>query len=131
MSEDEAINIVKNIVTDRAGDLCCKHCSCGKKARCVRNKKSCLEIASKTILNLYQKEKDRNVDLEMENIGLKEDRRITVKEIQEEYYISKDKIKEFIEENTRTGRGYNEYEEGLIDENDGIIDKLSKMIEEN
>lgn len=48
-----------------------------------------------------------------------------------EDYISKDKIKEFIEENTRTGRGYNEYEEGLIDENDRIIDKLSKMIEEN
>lgn len=49
-------------------------------------------------LDLYNEEKERNIDLELENIGLKENRRIAVEEIQEEYYISKDKIREEIKE---------------------------------
>ena len=53
------------------------------------------------LLDLYNKEKEKNKELEMQLLekdlyidGLKEDRRIAIKEIQEEYYISKDKIRE-------------------------------------
>lgn len=52
-----------------------------------------------------KKEKEKNKELEMRLLekdlyidGLKEDRRIAIEEIQEEYYISKDKINSKIEE---------------------------------
>ena len=38
------------------------------------------------------------MELELENIGLKEERRLAAEEIQEQYYVSKDKIKAKIEE---------------------------------
>jgi len=58
-----------------------------------------------TIKNLIKKqskeiEELKNEVMEKELIidGMKEDRRIAVEEIQEQYYVSKDKIKEKIEE---------------------------------
>lgn len=67
-----------------------------------------IEEKIKIILNLIekqQKEIEKNKELEMQLLekdlyidGLKEDRRIAIEEIQEEYYSSKDKIKEKIEE---------------------------------
>lgn len=69
MSEKIAINIIKNMVTDRAGNLRCKECSCGKTAKCVRNKKSCLEIACKTILDSYNNLK-QEVELNKETVYL-------------------------------------------------------------
>ena len=57
------------------------------------------------ILNLIEKQKKEIEELKMklwkkELIidGMKEDRRIAVEEIQEQYYVSKDKIREKIEE---------------------------------
>lgn len=61
------------------------------------------------LAKLYQKEKEKNKELEMQLLekdlyidGLKEDRRIAIKEIQEEYYISKDKIKEKMKQDIYT-----------------------------
>lgn len=62
-----------------------------------------LNEAIQGLLDLYQKEKEKREKLEIKLMeqdlfidGLKEDRRIAVEEIQEQYYVSKDKIRELL-----------------------------------
>ena len=117
MAEDEAIKQLQYLKNRKIG--------CGDWLINCKDRQ-----AIETILDLYQQEKSNLENLNRQYAKRVEEK-IKLKERIKTNYISKDKIKEFIEENTRTGRGYNEYEEGLINENDRIIDKLSKMIEEN
>lgn len=74
------------------------------------------EFEKKTIkglLDLYNKEKEKNKKLEDELMekeliidGMKEDRRIAIEEIQEHYFISKNKIREKIEEKLNCYKSY-------------------------
>lgn len=114
MSEDEYIKIIEKTLHNTKEDL--------DNSESPSLSEQYIQDVGK-LLDLYQQEKEKNKEL-TDNYD-----KLTQHFIKN--HISKDKIKEFIEENTRTGRGYNEYEEGLIDENDRIIDKLSKMIEED
>ena len=90
MSEGEIINRLNY-------DMKNANCNWGKS--CIVDNKDL-----KGLLDLYNKEKEKNKELEMQLLekdlhidGLKEDRRITAEEIQEEYYISKDKMKKVID----------------------------------
>ena len=98
------------------------------------------------LLNLYNKEKEKNKELKEEL-----DRQINTREIEENFiekncwaefdekgnmklinYISKDKIKRFIEDNTKyiSFGEQDTYLQGQRDENDEIMDKLQELLEE-
>ena len=85
--------------------------------------------ALRKLLDLYNKEKEKNKKLEIELMeqelfidGLKEDRRIAVEEIQEQYYVSKDKIREKIKEL--------ENKEYILSSRDSEIQILQELLEE-
>lgn len=109
MSEEEIKDIIKDFLELRE-----IHSTDGLR-------KSYLSIYKEAIqglLDLYNKEKEKNEELKMKLLekdfhidGLKEDRRIAIEEIQEQYFISKDKIKEKIEEIKRND--YSSYDASI------------------
>lgn len=101
MSEEEIIDIVKEIKSHQVAFYEPKEHKQILKNYFTKEQSDAIQ----GLLDLYQAEKEKNEELEMRLLekdlyidGLKEDRRIAIEEIQEEYYISKDKIKEKIEE---------------------------------
>lgn len=115
MSEDEAVDILQNCIADYViGEYCEK---CGDRLVCAnKNEDCCFQQAIETILDLYQKEKEKNKKLQKRNdrqfrLLRKKDKEIQeIKDICEhdweercrltfkfEDYIRKDKIKAKIE----------------------------------
>ena len=89
------------------------------------------------LLDLYQKEKEKNKELELELMekdlhiyGLKENRRLAAEEIQEQYFISKDKIKVAlgIEEDVTEEQILN-YIDILVSENARLEDIEDKKVQ--
>lgn len=88
LGEEEIINTIRKNIKNSKGQI----------ANC-----NIYDLAA--IIDLYYKEKEKNKALEIQLLekdlhidGLKENRRIAIEEIQEEYYVSKDKIREKIKE---------------------------------
>lgn len=107
MSEEEAIDILENIISDEViGTYCIEIQKNG--VNCSENckDKDCYLVqAIETILDLYNKEKEKNEKLELENEELKREEAkrswVHIKEngeVEPLFYISEDKIKAKIEE---------------------------------
>ena len=102
MSEEEIIQEIRDNITDNEG----KYMLCDALEDIIKNnnKKYDIQIIVSGLLDLYKAEKEKNKKIEEKIMqqdlmidGLKENRRIAVEEIQEQYYVSKDKIKEIID----------------------------------
>ena len=92
----------------------------------------CINAIDKVLKQSKEIEELKNEVMEKELIidGMKEDRRIAVEEIQEQYYVSNDKIKAKIEELKKERSKLNfESDCMLIDDIDNKIEALESLLE--
>lgn len=98
MSEEEIINNIRASITYNENI----YLLCDSLEDIIKNnnKQYDIQLIVTGLLDLYNKEKEKNKELQIKLMeqdlfidGLKEDRRIAVEEIQEQFFVSKDKLK--------------------------------------